>query len=138
MALITKTNVTELVQTYFELRKTSETVKEKCQKMHIGSKLPLSDVYNIFWAIRILTEPGYDFDDIEFHVKKNPIFAEIPTDDKHADDKHADDKHADDKHADDKHADNKPKQVGLLRQAIRDCAILSGKIKIGSLLGSKL
>jgi len=124
MALITQENVAELVQTYFELRKTPETVKEKCQKMHIGSKLPLSDVYNIFWAIRILTEPGYDFDDIEFHVKKNPIFAEIPTDDKHADDKHAD--------------DNKPKQVGLLRQAIRDCAILSGKIKIGSLLGSKL
>ncbi len=119
MAIITQENVAELVQTYFELRKIPETVKEKCIKMHIGSKLPLSDVYNIFWAIRILTEPGYDFDDIEFHVKKNPIFAEIPTDDKH-------------------HADDKPKQLGLLRQAIRDCAILNGKIKTGSLLGSKL
>jgi hypothetical protein len=119
MAIITKENVDELVQTYFELRKIPETVKEKCIKMHIGSKLPLSDVYNIFWAIRILTEPRYDFDDIEFHVKKNPIFAEIPTDDKH-------------------HADDKPKQLGLLRQAIQDCAILNGKIKTGSLLGSKL
>jgi len=125
MAIITQENVAELVQTYFELRKTPETLKEKCLKMHIGSKLPLSDVYNIFWAIRILTEPGYDFDDIEFHVKKNPIFAEIPTDDKH---------HADSKHADSKHADDKPKQFGLLRQAIRDCQfLLSNKIKMVNL-----
>ena len=126
MAVITQENVAELVQTYFELRKTSETVKEKCQKMHIGSKLPLSDVYNIFWAIRILTEPGYDFDDIEFHVKKNPIFAEIPTDD--------------DDHlvADNMLADNMPNQVGLLRQAIREYSnLFACQVKMIS-LASKL
>ena len=50
MALITKTNITELVQIYYELRqKKTDTVKEKCQKMY------------------------------EMHVNKNPIFSEILT-----------------------------------------------------------
>jgi hypothetical protein len=54
MALITKKNVTELVQLYFELRDKPETVEEKCQKMYEmnDGKLPMSDIYNIFWAIR--------------------------------------------------------------------------------------
>ena len=117
MALITKTNVTELVQIYYELRQKKETVKEKCQKMHEmhGGKLPLSDIYNVFWAIRILAET-YAPDDIEFHVNKNPIFAEIPTD-----------------YNDDKY-EEKPKQVGLLRQAVRDCQfLLSNKISMVNL-----
>lgn len=111
MAVITKTNVTELVQMYFELRRDSTSVKEKCEKMYVNSKLPMRDIYNIFWAIRILTEPGYDHDDIEFHVNNNPIFAEIPSD-----------------YNEDEHAE---KQVGLLRQAIRDCQLLlSSKINM--------
>lgn len=117
MAVISKTNVTELVQMYFELRHKSYTVKEKCEKMHEmhGGKLPLSDIYNVFWAIRILAET-YAPDDIEFHVNKNPIFAEIPTD-----------------YNEDEHAE-RPKQVGLLRQAIRDCQLLlSSKIRMVSL-----
>ena len=118
MALITKTNVTELVQIYYELRqKKTETVKEKCQKMyemHCG-KMPLSDIYNVFWAIRILAET-YAPDDIEFHVNKNPIFAEMPTD-----------------YNDDKY-EEKPKQLGLLRQAVRDCQfLLSNKISMVNL-----
>jgi hypothetical protein len=122
MAVITKTNVTELVQIYYELRRTQETVKEKCHKMHEmhGGKMPLSDIYNVFWAIRILAET-YAPDDIEFHVNKNPIFAEIPSD------------YEDDKHADNKHAE-KPKQVGLLRQAVRECQfLLSNKISMVNL-----
>ena len=117
MAVISKTNVTELVQMYFELRMKPETVKEKCEKMYEmnGCKLPLRDIYNVFWAIRILAET-YAPDDIEFHVNNNPIFAEIPTD-----------------YNEDKHAE-KPKQVGLLRQAIRDCQLLlSSKINMVNL-----
>ena len=121
MALITKENVVVFVQTYFELRVTTETVKEKCQKMYekSGRKMLMSDIYNIFWAIRLLAEPGkYDHDDIEFHVRKNPFFAEIPTDD-----------NTDDKPADNKPADNKPKQVALLRQAIREYSVIfAGKV----------
>ena len=117
MAVITKANVTELVQMYYEVRMTTETVKEKCQKMYEmhNGKLPLRDMYNVFWAIRILAET-YAPDDIEFHVNKNPIFAEIPTD-----------------YNEDEHAE-RPKQVGLLRQAIRDCQfILSNKINMVNL-----
>ena len=117
MALITKTNVTELVQIYYELRQKKETVKEKCQQMYEmhGFKMPLSDIYNVFWAIRILAET-YAPDDIEFHVNKNPIFAEMPTD-----------------YNEDTHAE-KPKQLGLLRQAVRDCQfLLSNKISMVNL-----
>ena len=114
MAVITKDNVIIFVQTYFELRVTTETVKEKCQKMYerSGRKLLMSDIYNIFWAIRLLAEPGkYDHDDIEFHVRKNPFFAEIPTD-----------------YNEDEHA-RKPKQVALLRQAIREYSVIfAGKV----------
>ena len=117
MALITKANVTELVQIYYELRKKkTETVKEKCQQMYEmhGFKMPLSDIYNVFWAIRILAEK-YAPDDIEFHVNKNPIFAEMPTD-----------------YNED--TDDKPKQLGLLRQAVRDCQfLLSNKISMVNL-----
>jgi hypothetical protein len=39
---------------------------------------PGPDAYNIYWAIRLLAEgEKYDSDDIEYHVKHNPIFAEI-------------------------------------------------------------
>jgi len=129
-AIITQTNVTEFVQMYFEICKAPNitTFKEKCQKMHEmqgASKLKMSDIYNIFWAIRILAETGkYDHDDIEFHVKKNPIFAEIPTTDYDGD------------LNDEKKSDEKPKQVGLLRKAIREYKeILAGQIKMGSLVG---
>jgi hypothetical protein len=116
MAVITKESVIVFVQTYYELRVTTESVKEKCQKMYErnGKKLPMSDIYNIFWAIRVLAEPGkYDQDDIEFHVNKNPFFAEIPTD-----------------YNEDEHA-RKPKQVALLRQAIREYSIIfAGKVNM--------
>ena len=85
-------------------------------EMH-GGKLPMNDIFNVFWAIRVLAEK-YDPDDLEFHVKKNPIFAEIPTD----------------YEGDAENNDDKPKQVGLLRQAIRDCQfILSNKINMVNL-----
>jgi hypothetical protein len=126
-ALITQANVTEFVQMYFQLEKNPETVKEKCQQMYDmqgGSKLQMSDIYHIFWAIRLLADPGkYDHDDIEFHVKKNPVFAEIPTTDYEGDKPKADTKT--------KAEDTKPKQVGLLRHAIKEYKqILAGQLKM--------
>ena len=132
-ALITQTNVTEFVQMYFQIHKNPDTLKEKCQQMYDmqgGSKLQMSDIYHIFWAIRLLAEPGkYDHDDIEFHVKKNPVFAEIPTTDYEGDNKpKADTKpKADIKPK----ADTKPKQVGLLRHTIKEYKqILAGQLKM--------
>jgi len=139
MALITNENVNELVKMYFEVhRRPNTTFKEKCKLMYesqAGSgKLKMSDIYHIFWAIRILSETGkYDNDDIEFQVRKNPIFAEIPTDDYDdklaANDKHATPEQATPEHATPEQAtpeqatpeqanETKPKQVALLRQAI--------------------
>ena len=124
-AIMTKENVSEFVQLYFELHQPPyiTTFKEKCQQMYERQgggtdKMKMSDIYHICWAIRLLAEPGkYDFDDIEFHVRKNPFFAEIATDDEAADD-----------------MANKPKQVGLLRQAIRDYrTILAGQLKMAPL-----
>jgi len=122
-AIMTKENVSEFVQLYFELHQPPyiTTFKEKCQQMYERQgtdKMKMSDIYHICWAIRLLAEPGkYDFDDIEFHVRKNPFFAEIPTDED-----------------DDNMSNNKPKQVGLLRQAIRDYReILAGQLKMAPL-----
>ena len=130
-ALITQANVTEFVQMYFQIHKNPETIKEKCQQMYemqCGSKLQMSDIYHIFWAIRLLAEPGkYDHDDIEFHVKKNPVFAEIPTTDYEGDNADNNKPKAEDKPK----ADIKPKQVGLLRHAIKEYKqILAGQLKM--------
>jgi hypothetical protein len=129
MAVITKENVNTLVESYFEV-KHIPMVQEKCKLMYTKNKeqLPMRDIYNIFWAIQVLADRTgkYTPDDIEFHVKKNPIFAEISTDED------------DDQEVDKKQ--QKPKQVGLLRQAIHDyernsAKITTGKLHMTSLVG---
>jgi len=114
MAVITPENVTELVQTYYDLRYVPDTLKEKCRKMceRVEGKLPMSDIYNVFWAIRVLVEK-YDHDDIEFHVLRNPIFAEISTDDAVAQPMQVQPMQV-------QPVQVQSMQVGLLRQAIRD------------------
>ena len=105
--VLAKENVSEFVQMYFELHAiTDTTVQDICTTMYtqLAGKYKKGDIYNVVWAIRLLVETSkYDHDDIEFHVKKNPIFAEIYTEDSDAE-----------------QLQTKPKQVGLLRQTIRN------------------
>jgi hypothetical protein len=104
--IITAENVTKHVKLYFESKRmtiTASAFSKFCiavgnDNYLNGNTSSLAD-YNVFWAIRLLAETGkYDYDDIEFHAKKNPIFAEIDSEPK----------------PDEK----KPNQVYLLRKAI--------------------
>jgi hypothetical protein len=108
MPVITKENVTDLVELYFA----SQHITEHCSAYtkygmlfkNIGDYKHFTgtvykrytDHFHVFWAIRLLTEPAkYDSDDIEFHAKKNPIYAEINTE------------------------EDENNQIGLLRKAIQ-------------------
>lgn len=108
MPVITKENVTDLVELYFA----SQHITEHCSAYtkygmlfkNIGDYKHFTgtvykrytDHFHVFWTIRLLTEPAkYDSDDIEFHAKKNPIYAEINTE------------------------EDENNQIGLLRKAIQ-------------------
>lgn len=113
---ITVQNAAILVENYFE----SQSIKDSCSAFIIqleknGVNMDKHTLYDIFWAIHILvnSKGKYGFDDIEFHVKKNPIFAEIPTN-----------------YCEKEAKDERPKQVGILRQAIRNYSIFDGQIKM--------
>lgn len=97
--VITTANVTKLVDLYFkskEMRLEAPAPSKFCiawgNYNYLNCKTatgepagatgqvpqPGPDAYNIFWAIRLLAEgEKYDSDDVEYHVKHNPIFAEI-------------------------------------------------------------
>ncbi len=123
-AVITTENVVVLVQMYFE----SQTIKDNSTDFmkymqhwqHKGNmnfdETVNKNLYDVFWAIRVLADRTgkYDFDDIEFHTRRNPIFQEInPERNQEA---------------------AVPKQVGILRQAIRNYyAKSAGRIKMVSL-----
>ena len=91
-AVITAENVTKLVKLYFEsqlMTLTSSAFSKFCIACgndaylngNTSSTAYLSN-YAIFWAIRLLVETEkYDYDDIEFHVKHNPIFADLNAED---------------------------------------------------------
>jgi hypothetical protein len=91
-AVITADNVTKLVKLYFEsqlMTLTSSAFSKFCIAWgndaylngNTSSTAYLSN-YAIFWAIRLLVETEkYDYDDIEFHVKHNPIFADLNAED---------------------------------------------------------
>jgi hypothetical protein len=128
---ITTENVAELVKKYYESKELTVfgSAYKKYSMLFKKEEMPFADadLYNIFWAIRLLAESGkYDWDDIEFHVKKNPIFLEINTDDD------------EEKHKGEKKAN----QVGLLRYTIneykRRLERNAGQIIQGSLVGAKL
>ena len=89
--VITPENVVVLVRMYFESQERKENVPNfmkymlhwKCKANITFNELGNKNLYNVFWAIRVLADHDhdqmgkYDFDDIEFHVRRNPIFAEI-------------------------------------------------------------
>jgi hypothetical protein len=146
--IITAANVTELVNMYFD----SQCLPEQCsafgkysiQYWKIGGnkyfeRTIYENLYDIFWSIRLLAYTGhFDFDDIEFHVKKNPIFAEIDTDtDSH--EKSAMQGPAQQGPAMQGPAP-RPNQITLLRQAISKykqnlAKVAAGRIKQEALLG---
>ncbi len=108
-AVITPENVVVLVQMYFESQRIKDDLTDFMKYMnHWQRKGNMNfdetvnkNLYDVFWAIRILADRTgkYDFDDIEFHARRNPIFNEINPE---------------------RNQDAVvPKQVGILRQAIR-------------------
>ena len=119
VAVITPENVVALVRMYFESKELKEEATDFVKYiMHWQDKGKLSfhelgnkNLYDVFWAIRILDNQAgkYDFDDIEFHARRNPIFAEINPDR-------------------DPKEKIPPKQLGILRQAIH--SYQAQKIKI--------
>jgi hypothetical protein len=119
--LITTENVAEFVKKYYESKQSTIhcSAYTKYQMLFKKEDPPFTDtdLYNVFWAIRLLAETGkYDFDDIEFHVKKNPIFLEINAEDRAT----------------------CPKQIGLLRYTINRYKRTVDQIRMGSLIGAKL
>jgi hypothetical protein len=120
--VITNENVVVLVQMYFESQQLKDASTDFMKYMqHWQHKGNMSfdetinkNLYDVFWAIRILADRTgkYDFDDIEFHARRNPIFQEInPERSMETAAEH--------------------KQLGILRQAIRaHYAQSGGKIKI--------
>jgi hypothetical protein len=91
-AVITAENVTKLVKLYFTsqlMTLNSSAFSKFCIACGTDAYLNGNTVssaylsnYDVFWAIRLLVETSkYDFDDIEFHVKHNPIFADLHVDD---------------------------------------------------------
>ena len=128
--IITAENVEILVQMYFESQQIKDDSTDLTKYMeHWQRKGKMSfdqtvnkNLYEVFWAIRILSNPKYDFDDIEFHARKNPIFNEINPE----------------RNMDEKHTN----QLGLLRQAIRvyktEKTAEGGKIKMVELIHAKL
>jgi hypothetical protein len=120
--LITHANADEFVKIYYDSKQlkinSSEFGKYILQFNKSSSatgaetKNVLDNLGNIFWAIRLLENAGgkYDLDDVEFHTKNNPIFAEINTEDYCEDDG--------DEEKNDSDSPTHPNQVGLLRKAL--------------------
>ena len=87
--VITPENVVALVRMYFESQEIKDASTDFMKyMMHWQSKSKSKvsfdetvnkNLYNVFWAIRVLADRTgkYDFDDIEFHARRNPIFQEI-------------------------------------------------------------
>lgn len=86
-AVITTENVAVLVQMYFESQHATYPLTDFKKftnywqtkgNVSLDNDLVATNLYDVFWAIRILADRAdkYDFDDIEFHCKKNPVFAE--------------------------------------------------------------
>ena len=97
--VITAANATKLVDLYFKSKEMRLEAPAPSKFFivwgndnYLNSKTPTGQAagatgqvpqpdpqsYNIFWAIRLLAEgEKYDSDDVEYHVKHNPIFAEI-------------------------------------------------------------
>ena len=122
--VITPENVVALVRMYFESQEIKDASTDFMKyMMHWQSKSKSKvsfdetvnkNLYNVFWAIRVLADRTgkYDFDDIEFHARKNPIFQEINPERN-------------------QNVEPKTNQVGILRQAIRShYAQSGGKIKM--------
>ena len=118
--VITPENVAVLVQMYFESQEIKDDSTDFMKYMtHWQRKSKMSfdetgnkNLYDVFWAIRVLADRTgkYDFDDIEFHARRNPIFQEINPE---------------------RNQEDGPMQLGILRQAIRaHYAQSGGKIKI--------
>ena len=120
--VITNENVAVLVQMYFESREIKDDSTDFMKymqhwqrkgNMHFDETVN-KNLYDVFWAIRVLADRTgkYDFDDIEFHARKNPIFQEINPERN-------------------QNVEPKTNQVGILRQAIRaHYAQSGGKIKM--------
>lgn len=110
VAVITPENVVALVRMYFESQELKEEASDFTKYMllwenktnMIFNDIVNKNIYDVFWAIRVLNNQDgkYDIDDIEFHARRNPILAEINPED---------------------NSNEKipPKQLGILRQAIR-------------------
>ena len=111
LPVITNENVAVLVQMYFdsqEIKDASTDFMKYMMHWQSKSKSKLSfdetvnkNLYDVFWAIRVLADRTgkFDFDDIEFHARRNPIFAEINPERNQEE-------------------ETCPKQLGILRQAI--------------------
>ena len=110
VAVITPENVVALVRMYFESQELKEEASDFTKYMllwknktnMIFNDIVNKNIYDVFWAIRVLNNQDgkYDIDDIEFHARRNPIFAEINP-------------------QRDPKEKIPPKQLGILRQAIR-------------------
>ena len=103
VSVITAENAAGLVRAYFELNQVKEMYSDfskfniQRRSNHCCNGMSYEVAYDVFWAIRIIENKNnkYDFDDIEYHLQKNPILG-----------------------AGEDTVANKPKQVGLLSKAI--------------------
>lgn len=103
VSVITAENAAGLVRAYFELNQVKEMYSDfskfniQRRSNHCCNGMSYEVAYDVFWAIRIIENKNnkYDFDDIEYHLQKNPILG-----------------------AGEDTVAGRPKQVGLLSKAI--------------------